>query len=304
MAVPAWLNENRNRSYPFVHPMWDARRELIARLPDDVIVDAGFTMGLESGFDARSHRVYLNKMWLAGSQIHFEFASTGISTMLLFTFDLDSPKYTTRYADSGMATECGPVRWSGFVTIGSLQGLFLPAVLEADDNEAIIEPALIQNLSDSFVNDMNFANADRTRAGLPDACRDPSQTSTVNDVIFVGSRCVKGDIRFVEGYNCRVVQNDDDNSITIQAIVGSGAGEPCREVPLYAGEASIGPLSGGLWCNDTLRSINGISGPVINFISGTGVSIVPNPEENRLTVNVDMFGLSTCYDGTKVNQDG
>ena len=54
-------------------------------------------------------------------------------------------------------------------------------------------------------------------------------------------------------------------------------------------------LSGGLQCNEVLRSINGMGGPFFNILAGLGVSIVPEPDLHKVKVDVNMFGLSVCF---------
>ena len=110
---------------------------------------------------------------------------------------------------------------------------------------------------------------------------------------------MKGDIKLEEGYNCLITQNTGDNSITIGAVVGRGAGEPCEEVPLFSGEttpvAGGHLLSGGSKCSETVRSINGKCGNLFSFSGGPGVTLTETPEENLIVINVNMSDLVICY---------
>ena len=255
---------------------------------------------------------------------------------------------------------CTPSKWLGFLVTGDLSrvddllasGHFL-SVMYSDD--AVIEPALITQ--DSFLAAVTIANDNRTVSTRPDGCDEILWPDAPDGILFETGRlydnfslyrnpteadwlppgaitcycietCVQGKIAWKEGYNCRIAQNDQDNSITISAVVGGGLGEPCDEVPLYKNEmpptlsmtgasgpsrlhwlpgvtltgpsgpitdsADTLPYSGSFTCNDVLRSINGVGGPQLTLRAGNGVSLTTDPDNNKITFDVDMLGMSVC----------
>jgi hypothetical protein len=163
---------------------------------------------------------------------------------------------------------------------------------------AVVEPALIYNMDRSMVTSMNLANADRTRTTAPDDCPEPTWDYPTG-VVFISEKCLQGNIYIKGGYNCEITQDDANNSITIGAMAGAGEGQPCEEVQLFDGEAPpVGSnnslYSGGLLCNETVRSINGIGGPLFTIYAGAGVSLIADPDNNKLTVDVDMQDVTAC----------
>ena len=328
MASPQFYNENRNRHFPFVKNTVGSLTSTdgpIRRLLNEWIVYAGFVLGLESQFGfvfangqwrPVENQVFLQRIYRSGDQVFFEFDSDAdlLHTYpLTFTRSSDDALYTVEYADSSNAPEdeiyplepCMPPMWSGYLVTGNLQSLF---ALLADGQElhrgsdlacGIVEPALLRNQFRTYINDFSVANADRTRATAPHGCP-PLTWDYPTDVIFVSARCIVGDIRWMEGYNCLITQNDTDNSITIGANVGSGAGQPCNEIPLAATETppvdSTNPLlEGGPQCDQTVRSVNGLGGPQLTIFAGQGVSIVPVPGSNKVVVDVNMLGMAVCF---------
>jgi len=59
----------------------------------------------------------------------------------------------------------------------------------------------------------------------------------------------QGDIKLEEGFNCRILTDQNTSTITIVPLSGSGAGEPCTEND---------PGSGEDGCSDFIYSINGL----------------------------------------------
>jgi hypothetical protein len=218
----------------------------------------------------------------------------------------------THYTVSDSAAACDPEpAWSGFLVTGDLGDLL--AILTADGQQltragggdAVLEPALAQNLGGGYVASVNLANDDRTRVDAPDECP-PTQWPypTGPNRVFVSAACLRGDLRFSAGYNAVVRQDDAANAIVIGAAVGAGAGEPCGEVPLFPGE---GPppgstlLTGGPACNQVVRTINGVGGQFSSIVSGLGVRVDAVPEDATVVVDVDMRQLAVCYsDGATI----
>jgi len=325
MPRPNWYNDNRNRSFPFIRGTvgFDvpASGPVDMRdLPDDFIVDCGFVMGPESGYVEGTHNVFLRRVYRAGSTIFFEFVSDAPNLhakYLTFSRDIaeidyaveftellpEAPIFSTSASISEVApTFCPEFLWEGYLITGLMPSIVARladgAEIKRLDGDAVVEPALIQNLDQGMLVSLELANSDRTRVTAPEDCPDivwPYQTG----IVFVNARCIQGDVRLREGYNASIVQNTADNTITIGAAVGSGAGEPCGEVPLFDGESSPvsssnNSLAGGPLCNETLRSINGIGGPQFTILGGTGVSIVPDPDNHCIEIDVNLIDLALC----------
>lgn len=325
MPSPNWLNENRNRAFPFLKNSVGVETPstgvvTMRQLPNEWIVDVGFTVGLESGFGyelsgdeyvAAAHTIYLHRIYREGTTVYFEFASDApalYGKLLTFQRDLSDPLYTVEHMDIDDATSqsfygCEPFLWAGYLVTGDLSTLAGHLADGAEilhgTGDAVVEPALILNLDRSFLNDVSVGNNDRTRATASLDC-DPLVWDYDTGIIFVNARCLQGRLYWMPGYNCEITQDNVANSLTIAAIVGRGAGQPCAEVALFPEElpptGSLNSLlSGGPLCNETLRSINGIGGPLLSFLAGSGVSIIPDPVNNKITIDVNMIGLATCY---------
>ena len=199
--------------------------------------------------------------------------------------------------DTDAINVCGYIDdFSGFLITGPLDDLLniLP------DNSFIegistVEPALLQDLSNTYIRSINLANYDRTRYVAPVGCEgdDPQGDREV----FVNSTCIQGKVVFTPGTNSNISQNSFTNSITFSAVVGAGSGEPCEQIPLYEGEippADSMYLEGGPSCNEVIRSISGVSGPIADLSPDGGVSISYVPSEHKIIVDVNLKTLATC----------
>lgn len=307
-----WFNENKFRSYPFVF-------ETTATLPKATIVDCGFIIGVLGDYVVDENTVRLESITRTGSTLFFQFvadSSTLFDNPILFTRSISTEQYETEYVESGPIilsgdtltqtftqieeAACGEGAWSGFLTTGDLGPLLelLPGngTISFAADELIVEPALIQNLTDSLISSLNIANADRLRVTTPEDCTEIDWGFETGG-IFVAARCLEGLVAFRPGYNCDVLIDKSNNVLTFSAVVGGGAGEPCEQVPLFEGEEAPEDsifLEGGLACNEVLRSVNGQGGPRFSFISGTGVSISSIPEQNTVVIDADLSGLAVC----------
>lgn len=314
MPKTGFYNSNANRSYPFVD--FDDRRAAATGLiiPDSVIVDFGCLFGMGSGYVADEHKVWLHRIERAGGNFIFDFRTdvAGLENRSLeFRRTLTDGEYEHEFAEADLAPgssievsdACGSGSvWEGFLITGSMEDLqeILPAdgqLWVGDSDDLVIEPAVIQNLDQSFVSSVNLANAPRTFAPPPDECSLSSSVSVNTDHV-VNATCLVGPLKLVEGYNCAIRQDTPTNRLTISAAVGAGEGEPCDEVPLYAGEVPLpgsNLFSGGPKCDEIIKSISGLVGPLINLRSGTGVTIDPDPDvPNRLLVTVTFRDMAFC----------
>lgn len=305
MPSPSFFNENENRAYPFTVGG--------ANPPEPLVVDAGFVAGSKSRFETGTHAVRLAAVRRTGSVFFLDFVSDApelYDVVLTFRREAGDGDFATEFVDSGGGglsesslsgsasgsdvprdDACDEPLWSGFVVTGRMAAY--EALLPGDGETtfaAAVEPALIQNLSESYVSRFGLANDDRTRATDPEDCFEPAiETGTAT---YVNAACLVGDVVFAPGYNANVRQGAPDNSITLGAAVGDGAGEHCAPVPVYPGETP----DDGPRCNETIRSVNGLGGPQLTLLAGRGVTITSVPEDNRIVVGVNMSGLALCFD--------
>ena len=317
MPRTGFYNDNANRNYPFTS---DSTLLLSSggSLPSSVIVDFGCILGHGNGFVDGTHQVILESIARAGTQYTFTFTCAAVrlsSRPLAFTRTITDAEYTEEFVESAIFTSgdagaCGidSPAWEGFLVTGDLSALsgLIPDNFTANvaTGGCILEPARIQNIDQSFIQTLNLANAQRLRTEPTPECAATGTAS--NDGLIpapgtpiVNSTCNTGAIILQEGYNCYITQNSVTNKISINAIAGAGAGDPCNdEVPRYGGElipSNSALYTGGPSCFDLVRSINGITGNVVSLTSGYGVSIsAPPAQPHTLVVDVSLRDLTIC----------
>jgi len=284
MPRPGFYNDNEYRAYPFIYN----KPATTPALPTNVILDAGFIMGLDAQYDETIHTVWLSTITKTGNLFEFTFKTNATAAAVSFTRHSDDEwalEDSESVPDAGNPCADEPI-WSGFIATGPLDDLL--AVFDAaavnnvwtlQVNDYQIEPARIQNLNKAYLRSISVGNYDRVK--VP-----PCGTTGGNEnrPIILNARCMKGDIRLKEGYNCLITQTDRANEISVTAAIGSGAGntsaELCEnngEVPLYPGEplpADSKFYSGGPACNELISTINGMGGPNVNIIGGAGINIL------------------------------
>jgi hypothetical protein len=330
MAKPGFFNDNRNRTFPFQQGTAGVATPssgsvTMRQLPDEFIVDCGFVMGPESGFLASEHTVFLHSISRASlNVILFEFRSDAPELQgspLVFSRNIAEADYTTEFVESDIpeyiplsqsvslslseseSVICGEPFWSGYLVTGSLTAIterlnIGETILRADSTEALVEPALIQNLNQSQVVSINIANGDRTRAIRPADCP-PNEWAFETGLVYTNRECLQGDIKLRAGYNLSLSQFLASNTIQFAATVNAGLGEPCEEVPLFLAEtpplgAGNNLLAGDFYCNEALRTINGLQGPNINLIAESGVVITADQEANTVVIDVNLVDLAVC----------
>lgn len=309
MAATSFYNDNANRSYPFVT---DLELEAFSiPVPNSAIVECGFMLGPSSGFVAGTYNVFLVAIKREGDQFTFVFDSDapGLTwRQLRFIRSLSDPTYTVEYADTednqeasvseSLSHSCNyPDDFIGHLVTGPLTAL--AAVLadgQTTTGSARVEPARNRSLVQGYARSLNLANADRTRYETPDGCRDQCWPHNLAP-LYVRATCMTGPLRFKEGYNIRIDQDNSANSLTFSAEVGAGVGEPCEQVPLFADEQPPADsifYEGGPACNEVIRSINGIGGRVVNVTGGLGVTVTPRPAYSEIIINVDTLDMAIC----------
>lgn len=331
MPRPNFFNDNINRTFPFQKGTAGVDTPpsgpvTMLQLPDDFIADCGFVMGPESGFVEGVHSVFLYKISrLNAARLDFEFRSDApnlVDTPIIFSRDTSDPLYTREFVDSDIPnpfpasqslslslsesipdTECGEPFWSGYLVTGRLEQIVSrlgigETITRASSDEAIVEPALIQNLDQSQLVSINVANADRTRALRPADCP-PNEWPFPTGIIYVNQECLQGDLRLRAGYNMSISQNNLSNTIQFTAGINAGLGEPCEQIPLFPEEtppigAENNLLAGDYYCNEVLRTVNGLAGPSLTLFAGSGVAITADNDNNKLIVDINLSDLSLC----------
>tara|TARA_R110000824_G_scaffold116664_2_gene268252 strand:+ start:6121 stop:7140 length:1020 start_codon:yes stop_codon:yes gene_type:complete len=331
MAKPNFFNENENRTFPFKNKTAGidtpaAGIFTMLQLPDSAIVDCGFIMGPESGYVEGVHSVSLYKISkVSDVQINYEFrcdAPALVDSPLIFVREVTDDKYVTTFQESdipeylpisqsasvSLSTSevdivCGEPFWSGYLVTGSTTSLSSrmslgSVVTRSSNDEVVVEEGLIQNLDQSQAVSINIANADRTRALTPANCL-PNEWSFTTGEVFITQECLQGEIVFTAGYNLSLVQIDASNTIRFGAVLNAGAGTPCEELKLFASEtppigATNNLLEGDFYCNETVRTINGLQGPNLVFFAGSGVAITADTATSTIEIDVNLVSLSVC----------
>jgi hypothetical protein len=294
MPRPGFYNDNEYRAYPFV------QNDDAAGLPTAAIVDAGFIMGLDCGFDAATHKIWLQSVTKTAELLTFVFKTDAHSYPLIFEVPTGTEEWSSATAESAVAdVTCAeePV-WSGFLVIGLFADVTTAEFTAAD---YVIEPGRIQNLAKSYVRSINVANYSRVTVPPCSEITENEIVNLQNRQIIPNATCLKDHVRFEEGYNCRITQIDRSNTLSFTAERGAGKKEDVElcenggEVPLTPNE--IKPensifFSGGPACRDLLFTINGVGGRNVNFIGGKNITIGNGDSANtvKVTLNANIQG--------------
>lgn len=320
MAERGFLNIADFISYPLVTY---ADRQVLAppesfpRQPKG-IVDAGFIMGLDSGFRAAENNVTLYALVMTATDIAFDFRSDASGLLgfrWLFTFSQTDPFGCTQYQ---RATQIG----SGFefaelgeayVVAGDfaklVTGISVGVHLMADDNDGnplYVEPARIHSLVDTYARSVHVAD-DRRSCPAPCCPPEPSSSSSsaggeeVQNSAFVQQYGMQGAIDFMAGWNSTIQLDEVNNALIFGAEIGAGEGQQCVDdqwINYLVDEAGLRvdtgrEATGG--CDDCgafVRSINGqgFDGGKVQLRGGVGVYVVEVNGELEVTVDLS----ATC----------
>lgn len=323
MPRPGFYNDNEYRAYPFIAKtatinIGDCGVPAAApapsgpQIPDAAIVDAGFIMGLDSAFNSKTDSVYLSRIRRTALGLEFEFSTTAANAnneKITFSRLAAAEEWENEFNISSPANaECAeePL-WEGFIVTGDLTDLLatmtIGATLDFSSTDYVIEPGRVQSLLKSYLRSISVGNYQRIMATPPNNCAESESAFDPNEErpIIVNARCMDGDLRLKEGYNCQIRQLTRDNTIQIgtAALINNAGGELClygSELPFFDGDLppEDSPfLSGGPACDDVISTINGIPGPNVQLVGGTGVKIVTTQGENKIKIQLARNTLTT-----------
>lgn len=306
MPRAGFYNDNEYRSYPFIYK----KDALAVSLPDACIVDCGIIMGLDSQYDETVHTVWLAKIRRTATHFEFEIATDapGAATRpLVFTRTPTATEWLTEHVASIPASdkECATEpAWEGFLVTGILTELVDGMAVNSERifsaTDYVLEPARVQSLVRSYLRSISLGNYSRIVAYPPEECGGPATPPP--RYVVVNKKCMQGDLKFKEGYNCQIFQVDRNNEIIVTAAVGAGAGDTtlCEEIKLF--EDEVAPdgskfLSGGPACDEIVFTVNGVNYEgSLQIIGGPGVLIRqdPNNEHGIVIERADNILVSGC----------
>lgn len=302
MTRASFLNDNEYRQYPLV-PIEDPP------LDKDLIVDCGFITGLDSGYNPDTHVVYVAAVRRIGALLEVEFRATAPNLAghpLIFRRSAAAEEWEEEYRESAAAnlTCATEPLWSGFFVSGVVTTTFEKlndgANVTFTAAQTAVEPARVQTLVKSYLRSVNVGNYART--AVPPCTGTEETIITPATEIIVNGTCISGHVKLKQGYNCQITQQEFNNTITILAVKDANTANPelCQngsEIPLSSNEAKPELVdgepekskffSGGLACDQTITSINGLGGPDVKLAGGAGVQIVPDPlNPNGLLIRI------------------
>ncbi len=324
MAHPGFYNDNQFRDYPFItraepmasfEPSSDSSSDIAPRpaVPHGALVDFGAIMEIDSEYSEEDdHHIYLySLLYESDGTITFDFRTTapeGANHRILATREPGDAEFAITWYDSE-AVSADPfdqlnctnsVKWSAFVVVGGtdyMDDFPVDETIYYPKDRWKIEPARVQSLKDSYLRACNLGNFARTHATLPAECSGSEGAPGLAE-LYIAATCMQGNIQWMEGYNCSIRQDNRENAIVIGAGIGSGEGEPCEEVSLFAGEApptSSPYLSGGPGCSDIVKTVNGIGGRNVVLTAGSGFRIYEE-EDGTLVIDQALDDFAICLD--------
>lgn len=316
MVRAGFLNDNEYRQYPLIPNGSNT-------LNSELVVDCGFIMGLDSDFDPAQHVVYLAAVTKQGANLQIEFRTTApaaASQPLVFTRTATSGEWAQEHVEAapGPAPCALEPLWEGYLVTGPLNDVF--AALNAgttftlNAQNAQVEPARVQTLAKSYLRSISVGNY--ARITTPPRLCDPEFVDVPPDLnyVIVNATCLTGDIKIEPGHYCNITQQNASNTLIFAAVKIENADDPLAgELCENGGEIKLYPLetkpllvhdgtkhslfySGGLACNQTITSVNGLGGPNVKIVGGAGFQIVPdknNPHTLKLQT-IENIVTKTC----------
>ena len=310
MAELEFFSNNRYIAYPFQY------RDVVPLSPSgslstEWIVDAGFTLGLDSAFVAGDDSVYLHSFLIGATKVSFDFRSTASGAAgyrWLFTLLLSAPFGTSVYAEATNIATGDPSYGigTGFIVVGKLGKIGTtvlgPGFYTLLAPYWLLEPALLQYLGTTFVRGLTIANAARL---CPAECTAGSSSSSSEPGAadaYVYTSPLVGDIKFKEGNNAQIQVLKSNNTIQISAALGGGLGPSCEDVIVNGdGEGGFQRGNDCTNCDNFIKMLGGflsVNG-IMNLQGGPGVAVINYPDEHRIVVTFssDLTCGSSSNDG-------
>lgn len=314
--IEPWYARNSLRDYPLLDR---------STIPEGLIVDAGFVIDPDTGFNPSVHTVRITKIEkIVGGYLITVGVDCDVDGSLSFPVSDNWTEWLTVRSDppewnnSGSSSQSTgwsspPGSWFGFLVLGRYSDWvdYLPSgSVTFTAGQADFEPARTA-INRARIRAIRIANQQRLQARDPDGCGTNSESSIVNqlsDLPYVewGPPLTAPIITLVEGYNLslRVLGTSE---LVFAARPGYGAGEVCEEVPLKDGEeAPSGSelLTGGPSCAELVRAINGLPGKSVRVTSGPGIDIIEETETHTVRVRLDTGVFGRYPDGSSSSQGG
>lgn len=305
MPRAGFYNDNEYRAYPFV---FKANYGGSTRCPDSAIVDCGFIMGLDSGYDPATDFVYLKSIERTSQSFIFEFGTTASGAEnypILFERSITgATEWESEFSESApnaaqafCATEPA---WEGYLVTGLFSELtailptpakisfYAPATNSGTTPDYEVEPARVQSLVKAYVRSINVGNYERVKVTT---CVDSSTSSSSSSSAAARKiipysaatsssiagcapnappNCMSGDIKIKGGFNCVVQQTNYDNKILLIPRKDANIyDDPNEERCQYGSEI---PICAGEQPPDDSEFLSGgpACGDVITSINGIG----------------------------------
>lgn len=259
-------------------------------LPRRGLVDAGFMLGIDSQFVPITHKVTLYSVERSGPNLLFDFRSDapGFASdyRWLFTVPVTAEIGCIVNVDASSVLLDIPDedRGTGFIVVGVLSDIIaLGGGIHQLANPPEVEPALLQSLVNTFSRSMNVANQARR---CPPICNESPPPPTAATT-FALIQSLTGALQFKEGWNSRIIIDEDDNSIELGGVLGAGEGKTCEDIIIDEGGVQVGEECAS--CDDYIRTFNGrvIPSGKMTLSGGAGVTVVNDPDNHRITVTLE-----------------
>ena len=163
-----WYNENANRHFPLVAP---AETDLGGDWPKSGILDIGFMMGGESGFDEDTDVVWLYRAEYDGSDVTLTFLATPNEVTVEYTATFDGDPVVTVPGTVADIVADVDGHGYGFVVVGDVEEIIAAidsggSVLVTEKYEggnSEVEPSRIVSQSGAVVTGVTVAHLESTR---------------------------------------------------------------------------------------------------------------------------------------------
>lgn len=305
---------NLARAYPLID---NAQIEL-----NPLIADLSVTVRPAAGFRHGQHQMYLfavgpltpeqaTALNVVGMTRFIAFTSSapGIrSEALLFVYTDEEERYAVisgvkrhiaqvltvlfNVAPQTVSSD-GIDKWEGYLTLGDTDATPDDAVWVVPSLP--VEPARITHTVEAVATPgiTYIYNQALTQYAAPNGCQDISEPPLFSSGEYVQSCApIVGEFRIAGGHSTSISQNTPARTITVSADGSSGElGGICEPLPLVD-DASDEDTA--IRCDEVLRSINGISGPVINVTPLSSVEIGRYPDQHRLIVAPIGIDAANC----------